>query len=278
MIPQVSIQAQKLFVRALHLWTALFLSYCLTVSGKLWFDPVSPRLQFSGGPISWLVDLAYSMPLGFWIALPFCGIAAAGYSALRKPMVWTSVLIWGAYVILIARGWMVSTGGQQLVAIMLLWCIPLSLRQNEHVRIRQFASWAARLQLVLVYLSTFLHKLQGEDWLSGKALSVLASDPTFHLGFLQELPTLAIILTYVSLGFQLFFVVGIWFKAIRNAVLLIGVCFHLGTAYAVEIPDMALAFMACYTIWMSERTLAKLGQLVSWCSEKLRFYRPLSRQ
>jgi hypothetical protein len=264
-----------LFVRVMHLWLAGFLLSCYPVFGKLWIDPVSPALSFPAGPISLLVDLSDSMPSGFWMLLPLIGVVIALLSAFGRVNVWFSIVIWAIYVVLVSRGWMGSTGGQQLMAIMLLWSVPLSMRSHQRPLIVQAAAWAARMQLVLIYLSTFLHKLQGTDWLTGKAVGILASDPTFNLGWIQGFPAVAEILTYLGLVFQLGFAVGVWIPRMRIWVLLTGVLFHLFTAVAIEIPDMAFAFILSYTIWLSESELDKCRSIIDG---ELRAYIPSLRR
>lgn len=253
---------RHLFVRAMHLWVFGFLLACLPLSEDLWIDPVSPPLEFVAGPIDWMMRLAQEMPTAGWYVMVSMVLITTLLSVLKGPRTIWSFIIWAGYAILISRGWMVSTGGQQLIAIMLLLSIPMSVRSSRLQLLSLSAAWAARMQLVLAYLSTFLHKLQGEDWVRGEALTVLSTDPTFHYWWLEDSPMMAAVLTYTGLVFQLFFPVGIWFRRTRIPVIMLGVAFHSVNGIGIEIPDMSIAFILCYTIWLTEDDLDKVGSIV----------------
>lgn len=251
---------QKLFVKAIHFWSVLFLVNCLWYVDVLWLDPVSPVLNHQLGPINWLVSLSRWLPDYFWYALPILCIALSLLSVFSRISMWRSAAIWTLYVVLVSRGWMIGTGGHQLIAILLLWAIPLSIGDRRFAGVRQFASWAVRMQLVLGYCTTSLFKLTGTDWLQGKALEILSDDPTFRFAWFADHGVLAEVLTYAALAFQITFPILIWFKPLRIGILSVGVLFHLSTGYFIEIPDMALAFIAAYAIWLPESVVKNLGQ------------------
>ena len=72
--------------------------------------------------------------------------------------------------------WPTSTGGHQLMANLLFWNIGLALPDRSRFLLaRTTAFHIVRFQLLLAYLATTLHKLQGHAWLDGSALSQVAS-------------------------------------------------------------------------------------------------------
>lgn len=116
----------------------------------------------------------------------------------------------------------------------------------------------ARLQLVLAYTATTIHKLLGSDWTDGNAISILSGDPTFHFDIFGNNPFIAEISTYGALVFQMAFPVFVFIPKLRIWVLGVGVVFHLTTGFLIEIPDMALAFIASYAIWLPENYVQKI--------------------
>lgn len=109
--------------------------------------------------------------------------------------------------------------------------------------------WALRLiqiQVSVVYLWTFFHKLKGETWLDGTAVyyaTRLEGMTNFTIPFLMDssfflkLATWGTLLTEFSLGAL------IWVKPIRKHVIALGVIFHLGIEYLMSIPFFELTMI-----------------------------------
>jgi hypothetical protein len=157
--------------------------------------------------------------------------------------------VWSAFRILSHRTWLASSGGIQLMENMLLWS---SLMSSSRTAIATFAFWAARLQLLLVYAAAAAHKFTGTTWLDGSAMLRVANDPAFHLGWLAATPALCTALTYLVLGWMALFPFAVWWDPSRRMSLVVGAVFHLLTAIFMDIPQMGLAFVACYAIWLKE--------------------------
>src|SRR5690606_428826 len=115
------------------------------------------------------------------------------------------------------------------------------------------AFWIIRLQLLIAYLATALHKFTGTHWLDGTAMGIVAGDPAFGPQWLVHQPVLSAILTWSVLLFQLTFPLAVWWKRTRVPWMIFGVLFHVGTAIWLEIPEMAFAFIVCYLIWLNEQ-------------------------
>ena len=59
-------------------------------------------------------------------------------------------------------------------------------------------------------------------------------------------------------GHVTLFPFAVWWVPTRRLFLIIGTAFHLATAIFMGIPQMGLAFIACYAIWLDEATALRL--------------------
>ena len=170
---------------------------------------------------------------------------------------WVGLLIWIIHLNLMNRAWLAGSGGQQLIANLLFWNIFLPSKEDAFGVAATSAFWIIRLQLLLAYLATGLHKLTGIHWLDGTAVGIAATDPAFGPLWIADHPALAMVATWCVLLFQLTFPIAVWFRSTRLIWMGIGVVFHLGTAIWMDIPEMGLAFIAAYAIWLDEDTFAR---------------------
>jgi hypothetical protein len=154
------------------------------------------------------------------------------------------------------RMWLASNGGVQLMENMLLLIVFMGAVGPSVIRSSAF--WIARLQLLLVYAVTAAHKFTGSAWLDGSAFSAVARDPDFHLAWLSQSPLLCTALTFGTLGFMTLFPLAVWWSPARRIFLVIGVLFHLATGLFMDIPQMGLAFVVCYALWLKDEEVSAL--------------------
>lgn len=237
---------------ALFSWTGFDSSNVLAISPP-WLPP---------GPLKHIThvlpQLHDSWQATLLLLLPWVIVFLSGVELWRSTKWWRVALIWLLYVNVMNTGWLSSSGGQQLMANVLFWCAFLAARDE---RLKAIGFWAIRLQLLLAYAATGLHKLTGAHWLDGTALGIAATDPAYGPAWIASFPTIAAIATYAVLLFQLTFPIAVWFRATRLPWMAFGVLFHLATAIWMDIPEMGLAFIACYAIWLDEDQLARLPVL-----------------
>lgn len=113
-------------------------------------------------------------------------------------------------------------------------------------RSRMWPVWSLRLiqiQISVVYLWTFWHKLKGNSWIDGTAvyyatrLEFLTNSTIpfiMNSAFFLKLMTWGTLLIELSLGTL------VWIKEFRKPVIIIGVLFHLGIEYLMSIPFFEL--------------------------------------
>lgn len=252
----------RLFQKVILIWVAVF-----TVPAWVGADALNTMLRspvyLPSGPLTGVTHTLLMLP-DTWVGIlapivAYLLIALCLHGIFRAPRWWTSALIWWAYTNLMNLVWLAGSGGQQLIANLLFWCILLAVRgAASGSLLRASAFWIIRMQLILTYLSTGLHKLQGTHWLDGSALGIVATDPNFGPLWIAGFPLLAKGITWAVLTFQFTFPLAVWWRPTRLPWMLFGIAFHLGTALWMGLADMGLAFIAAYTIWLGPKDLEAL--------------------
>lgn len=239
----------RLFQRASMFWIIGFLLSGVRSAERLWLHPVSPE-WLPPGPLRVITHaLCGELPNGI-IELSLVTIfLLALWQLIRGCHPFLMAVTWFLYVNLMNRAWMASSGGQQLMASLLFWSVPLAAKDG---RLRFLGLWAIRLQLLIAYAATGLHKLTGHFWLEGTALGVAASDGAYGPSWIVGFPAAAHVLSWAVLLFQLTFPVAVWFSRTREPWMAFGLVFHLGTAIWMDIPEMGLAFVVAYAAWWGE--------------------------
>ncbi|MCW5898897.1 MAG: HTTM domain-containing protein [Flavobacteriales bacterium] len=254
-----------LFQRALHLWVSLHLLTALPAMEELWLDPLSPPHPM-GGPRYTLVHAFGSwLPVRAAPVVLACTLLVALWGVVRPLRWWLSLPLWAGYSSLMNLAFMASSGGQQLMANLLFWNVLLCLERSGHATwVGATGFWIIRLQLLLAYAATGLHKLTGTHWLDGTAMGIVAGDPAFGPAWLTGFPLLAKSMTWAVLVFQLTFPVAVWWRRTRLPWMAFGAVFHLGTALWLGIPEMGAAFIAAYAIWLSNNESGAVLRCYRW--------------
>jgi hypothetical protein len=253
-----------LFRRGLSLWLLgclVFLVFSTNAIDSLLLSPA----YVPPGPFTWLTHFLFRVPAAtevLWI-VALCIILAllALHALFFRSRWWVALLSWLIYVNLMNRSWLSGSGGQQLAANLLFWNVFLGIGSSKGAgqwltsvgpTVRATAFWIIRLQLLLAYFATALHKLTGTHWLDGSAMAIVATDPAFDLRWVAGMPLVSMALTWSVLLFQLTFPLAVWWRRSRIPWMLAGVVFHLATAWWMGIPEMAFAFILSYPIWLDE--------------------------
>lgn len=102
-----------------------------------------------------------------------------------------------------------------------------------------------------VYLDSALYKLTSPMWLTGLGMWKTLSLPYETLlsnSLLLNQEWLVRLLGYVTLGFELFFLLLLPFRRLRLWVLLVGVGLHLGILFTLPVPLFSLGFLSLYLL------------------------------
>lgn len=256
---KVSPNSIVLFRHALHVWLIGFILTSLPAMEELWSDPISPALPAPGFARSF-THAFNSWAEGWEVVGVAILLFLATFQLLRRSDLVLSVMIWALFTSLMNKAWLASSGGQQLISNMLFWLIFLpEPRKGEHPSVIGTAAfWIVRLQLLIAYVATAMHKMTGDLWISGDAIAVVVSDPLYGPQWLLRWPVVMMLLTWSTLLFQITFPIAIWFQRTRIPWMIAGILFHVVTAIIFQIPEMAFAFILCYPIWMNDREVRKL--------------------
>src|SRR5580658_4422823 len=135
-------------------------------------------------------------------------------------------------------------------------------RGLEGDEIKPRAPWAQRMiqfELSLMYLTAFWWKMKGHTWLNGTALFYV-----FHMhslarfpvpGWMQSAAAIRVISWFTLLA-EFSLGVLIWFRRIRYPVLLLGLLFHFGIEYSLNLPMFAWDVLAAYVLFINPADLA----------------------
>jgi hypothetical protein len=150
----------------------------------------------------------------------------------------------------------------------------IRVRRNlEGAEIEPRAPWAQRMiqfELALLYFASFLWKIKGAPWLNGTALFYV-----FQIHALQRFPLpgwtqqlwLLKLLTWYTLILEFSLGVLIWFRPFRYPLLVLGLLFHLGIEYSLNIPMFEWDVLTAYVLFIDP---ADLRRIVHFTREFLR--------
>lgn len=251
-------RAIALFQRLVLIWVLGFILSGLPSMERLWLAPVSPEWLPPSPLRHFTHALVGAVPDSVIVLALLTLTILAVWQLFAQARWWAWALTWFLYVNLMNRAWLAGSGGQQLMANVLFWCIFLAVRSGHTGFLGR---WAIRLQLLLAYAATGLHKLTGTHWLDGTAMGIVATDGAFGPSWVADAPQLARIVTWSVLLFQLTFPLAVWSRRLRLPWMAFGAVFHLATALWMDIPEMGLAFIVCYGSWLDDELMERLPPL-----------------
>lgn len=173
-----------------------------------------------------------------------------------------------------SKAWVILDGGNNLVHLLLFYMIfmnttgkPIELRKYPVYRGLLVAASNASiilcmLQVIALYTTAGILKLQGALWQKGMTLYYLLQSITYSHPKVSELitahPYIAMLSTYFTMAFQLLFPILIWFKATKHWVMLAGVSLHLGISFAMGLFTFGLVMLSAYPIFFYDRWSRKV--------------------
>ncbi|MDQ3102084.1 MAG: HTTM domain-containing protein [Bacteroidota bacterium] len=266
----------RLFRGAIHSWLIIFIISSLPAFHSLRSHPISP-CQPNVSALGALTNMFCGWADGYQFIGVVLLLIGTIYQLFRPANRMVAVLIWMIFTSLMNLSWLASSGGQQMISIMLFWLVFIpAAKENsdqEQGAVAIGAFWIMRVQLLIAYLSTALHKSTGTHWMDGTALGIVATDGAFGPAWIAEVPLIAAVLTWCILIFQFTFPIAVWFSRTRVPWMIAGVVFHLATAIWLKIHDMAFAFILCYAIWLDGSEAKAISDRLN-----MRFFRSQSER
>lgn len=191
----------------------------------------------------------------YWIITLYLVLLLVG---IFKPNRIIHFIIWYLYINLYYNAAAVQNGGNNLVALVLLY---LAVNNSESklqkssldILLNNISVIAARIQIAMMYAVAGIYKLTGETWTNGTALMYVFNNPEYSLpyfsGWLGQQYWLIDLVTNTTLLFQLLFPIMVWFLSVRKYVLWIGSLFHIAIAIFMGIPDFGITMLIMYVLF-----------------------------
>ena len=128
-----------------------------------------------------------------------------------------------------------------------------------------------QIQLCIIYVYSGLEKIRGMTWWRGDALWYAFGNTQltyFDMSFLAHMPLVIVALTYLTVIWETYFAVLIWFAPIRKYILLFGLIFHLSIALTMNLVEFSVLMLAPYLLFLERERAGKwyqyLRSKISW--------------
>lgn len=181
----------------------------------------------------------------------------------------TAVLLYIVTANLFVKGYLMFTGGEALINILLFYLIFIQKSSKKQVEngaplfsnlqnvLNNTFYWVVLIQVCVLYFFSTLYKLMDPYWLNGEALMYVSkvdafSSPALYAVFAEN-PTLSMIGTYTVLLYQGLFPLLVWFKRIKIPFLILGVVFHLGIAIGMGIFTFGIIMILTYLLFLDQQ-------------------------
>lgn len=123
-----------------------------------------------------------------------------------------------------------------------------------------------RLLVASIYLGAAITKIRLPDFATGDLLEFSLLDDAYGgrwLGlWLATKPTLLILASFATIGFELLFPALIWISKLRRAMLCIAIGFHLGLAATMHLEIFSPVMLAALCAFLKEEDLTAIGQIL----------------
>jgi hypothetical protein len=150
------------------------------------------------------------------------------------------------------------TAGDYLLNQLLFFNIFFSITNSKNAVVQDaktifhnIALTGIKLQICLAYFLAAWFKLTDSDWLSGMAVYQTFQLPEYSNALLQSIPqSVCMILTYVTLAYQLLFPVLIWIRPFKIYILTFGILQHLVIAFGMGLFSFGIIMIICYILFL----------------------------
>ncbi len=249
----------------------LFVFYSIrTIDLQLWFSE-SGIMPLATVPE--MLPMAYRQSIFFyftsdtaiWIGNGIFLLALALLALGVRPR-WSALVAYILHVSFLHRNMVPSYGVDMIASFFLFYlCFAdYSDKRKQTSGRTMLGSMACRLiqlQVCIIYAYSGLDKVKGVQWWGGEALWGVVSNvqiARWDFSFVAHLPLLLVASTYSTLAWEIYFPVLIWFKPLRNFMLLFGLALHFGIGLVVNIPFFGAIMMISYIVFLDESVAARV--------------------
>lgn len=251
----------KLFRKWMYAFLFIHTLILLPAAADIWGE--NQLVNFPGAVSSFLniLSIPFLSKNFYWILALYLVALLFG---IFKPNRIIHFIIWYLYINLYYNAAAVQNGGNNLVALVLLY---LTVNNSESklqkspldILLNNFSVIAARIQIAMMYAVAGIYKLTGDTWINGTALLYVFNNPEYSLpyfsGWMGQQFWLIDMVTNTTLLFQLLFPIAVWFLSVRKYVLWIGSLFHITIALYMGIFDFGIIMLIMYILFYPSKTI-----------------------
>jgi hypothetical protein len=254
----------KVFRKALLVFllcnTLLLLSYAKTLYGShSYFLPLEKHNNSILNFFNLLEKPSMAANWKFFVGGQILSIIACLFLPYKRLSV---ILVYFFTMTLYYKTIPIQNGGFNLLVIVLFFLIFMDENADAikhpffktiNITISNFAVWAARFQIIILYVVASYFKLFGQTWLNGAAFYYILFNDTYSQPWIKNIVIsnsfFIHTITWFALIFQLLFPVLVWFKKIKPVILFVGILFHVMIIFVMGITDFGIIMIIMYLLF-----------------------------
>ncbi|MDA7803911.1 hypothetical protein N8987_04980 [Crocinitomix sp.] len=231
-----------------------------------WYTGTPWYLQGSRGLIN-ILSHPYNISRP-WISYVFIigQLVALGFGLFNRFPKLAAVLVYFFTVNLFNKGYLMFTGGEILINLMLFYLIFIQRSDKNRDDNPEFSEvqnvlnntfyWIILIQVCVLYFFSNFFKLLDPIWRNGEALMYVSRIDAYSSASMRFLfadnPVISMVGTYIVLLYQGLFPILVWFKRIKIPFLTVGVILHLGIAFGMGIFTFGIIMILVYIPFLSD--------------------------
>lgn len=112
-----------------------------------------------------------------------------------------------------------------------------------------------QIQLMVIYFYTGIEKLKGSSWWDGTALWTVFANPQMtliDLSWTASFWPFLVMMTFVTIVFEIFWPILVWFKGWNLPILIFGFFFHFGIGLLMWLFPFSFVMLSVYVLFLRE--------------------------
>lgn len=122
-----------------------------------------------------------------------------------------------------------------------------------------------QIQIAGIYFVSGWDKLTSDVWRSGEVfVRIMHYDPLFNPRFASflDIPNVRLILSWLTILFELTFAGLVWFKRLKYYVLILGILFHFTIIVMLSLPEFGILMILSYLIFLNDEDYDRIRSKV----------------
>lgn len=182
-----------------------------------------------------------------------------GYT--RRPLV---ILAWILHVGFLHRNFGASMGVDIMVAVFLFYLSFTEVwKKSGYDILTRLMVRMLQVHFAVIYFYTGLEKLRGASWWDGSSLWIIFNNPqmsVFNLEWTRNIPSILALMVHSTVLFEIFFGVLVFNRSTRFLALGLGVMFHTGIAFLMDLWAFAALMLSQYFLFLTQEDWDSLNK------------------